>query len=67
MKDLLQLGNTARIDGIVNTVQLEMEEGATVNGTLKVGKEKINFYKKKFLKCRTPRKCSTFCIYRYIK
>ena len=40
VKDLLQLGNTAKLDGIINTAQLEMEEGATVNGTLKVGKEK---------------------------
>ena len=40
VKDLLQLGNTAKLDGIINASQLEMEEGATVNGTLKVLKEK---------------------------
>ena len=40
VKDLLQLSNTAKLDGTINTAQLEMEEGATVNGTLKVGKEK---------------------------
>ena len=40
VKDLLQLGTTAKLDGTINAAQLEMEEGATVNGSLKVGKEK---------------------------
>ena len=38
VKDLLQLGTTAKLDGTINAAQLEMEEGATVNGSLKVGK-----------------------------
>lgn len=37
-KDLLQLDTTAKIDGTVQAQQLEMEEGAMLNGELSIGK-----------------------------
>lgn len=37
VQELLQLGNTAQIDGIINVGELEMAEGAILNGTLNVG------------------------------